>query len=396
MEPQANRHFTWRGRAFNLPLRRNQATAQHSRKGNAMNNVRKAAIKSHIAPDVVDPVAAKTINLALQGGGAHGAFGWGVLDKLMEDGRIEIEALSATSAGAMNATVYAYGYMKGGRDGAREWLQLFWRRISDAGKLSSPIQATPVDAWLRAFGLKEPLAYRAFEFMTHVLSPYEFNPLNLNPLKDVLTEIVDFDELRTCTSTMLRLCATSVKTGKPRIFRNPEITPNAVLASACLPLMFQAVEVDGEHYWDGGFIGNPAIYPLIYDAKSKDILIVHINPIVREELPRRSSDIMNRVNEISFNSSLMREMRAIAFVSKLVDEDWLRPEMRDKLSRVHVHAIRSDDVMSAFSVASKFDTDWSFLTQLRDLGRQAAELWLDAHFDDINQRSSVDLQGEYL
>lgn len=352
-----------------------------------------------VTPDAfeTDVVKTKKINVALQGGGAHGAFGWGVLDKLMEDGRIEVEAMSATSAGAMNATVFAYGFMKGGRDGARETLESFWRKTSDAGKKSSPLQSTPIDAWLRAFGMNpEPIAYRAFEMMTHMMSPYEFNPLNLNPLKSVLTETVDFDELRKCTSTSLRLCATSVRTGKPRIFKNEELSPEAVLASACLPLVFQAVEVDGEHYWDGGYIGNPAIYPLIYDAATPDILIVHINPIVREELPKRSADIMNRINEISFNSSLMREMRAIAFVSKLIDDDWIRPEVKDRLSRVLIHAIRSDDVMSAFSVSSKFNTDWDFLTQLRDLGREATALWLDTHFDDINTRSTVDVRGEYL
>lgn len=365
---------------------------------NTMNrpNITRAKL---VTSDAFEPDVVKTkkINVALQGGGAHGAFGWGVLDKLMEDGRIEVEAMSATSAGAMNATVFAYGFMKGGREGAREALESFWRKTSDAGKMSSPLQSTPIDAWLRAFGMNpEPIAYRAFEMMTHMMSPYEFNPLNLNPLKSVLTETVDFDELRKCTSTSLRLCATSVRTGKPRIFKNEELSPEAVLASACLPLVFQAVEVDGEHYWDGGYIGNPAIYPLIYDAATPDILIIHINPIVREELPKRSADIMNRINEISFNSSLMREMRAIAFVSKLIDDDWIKPEMKDRLSRVLIHAIRSDDVMSAFSVSSKFNTDWDFLTHLRDLGREATALWLDTHFDDINTRSTVDVRGEYL
>jgi len=359
--------------------------------------IRQPTARSHLASDAAVPAAApKRINLALQGGGAHGAFGWGVLDKLMEDGRLEIDGMSATSAGAMNATVYAYGFMMGGRDGAREALESFWRKISDAGRASASMQRTPIDAWLKAFGLKEPLAHQAFEFMTHVMSPYQFNPLNLNPLKDVLVDAVDFEALRRCTSTTLRLCATSVRTGKPRIFRNEEITPDAVLASACLPLIFQAVEVDGEHFWDGGYIGNPAIYPLIYDAASRDILIVHINPIVRNELPKRSSEILNRINEISFNSSLMREMRAIAFVSKLIDEDWLKPEMRDRLSRVNIHAIRSDDVLSSLSVASKFDTGWDFLTRLRDLGREAAALWLDAHIGDVGSRSSVDVHGDYL
>ncbi len=353
---------------------------------------------THLASDAAEPASnvPRKINIALQGGGAHGAFGWGVLDRLMEDDRLQIDGMSATSAGAMNATVYAYGYSTGGREGARKMLEQFWRKVSDAGSVSSPIQSTPVDAWLRAFGIKEPLAYRAFEFMTHVYSPYEFNPLNLNPLRDVLADTVDFTRLQHCNKTTLRLCATSVRTGKPRIFRNEEITPDVVLASACLPMLFQAVEVDGEHYWDGGYIGNPAIYPLIYDTSSRDILVVHINPIVRAELPKRSSEILNRVNEISFNSSLMREMRAIAFVSKLIDEEWLKPEMRDRLSRVHIHAIRSDDVMSSFSVASKYDTDWDFLTHLRDLGREAATLWLDTHSDKVNQRSSINVEGDYL
>ncbi len=359
---------------------------------------RQPASLTHVMSDATEPASTqpRKINIALQGGGAHGAFGWGVLDKLMEDGRLEIDGMSATSAGAMNATVYAYGYSSGGRDGARAMLEQFWRKVSDAGRVSSPIQSTPIDMWLKAFGIKEPLAYRAFEFMTHVYSPYEFNPLNLNPLRDVLAEIVDFEKLQRCNETTLRLCATSVRTGKPRIFRNHEITPDAVLASACLPMLFQAVEVDGEHYWDGGFIGNPAIYPLIYDTSSRDILVIHINPIVRAELPKRSSEILNRVNEISFNSSLMREMRAIAFVSKLIDEDWLKPEMRDRLSRIFIHAIRSDDVMSSFSVASKYDTDWDFLTHLRDLGREAAALWLATHSDKVNQRSSVNVEGDYL
>jgi NTE family protein len=343
-----------------------------------------------------EPPTLKRINIALQGGGAHGAFGWGVLDQLLEDGRIEIDGISATSAGAMNAAVYAHGKAIGGADGAREALQGFWEKVSEAGRVSSPVQSTPIDTWLRTFGVHEPLAYRAFEFMTHLFSPYEFNPLNLNPLRTVLEECVDFERLRAATDTRLRLCATSVRTGKPRIFVNHEMSADAVLASACLPLVFQAVEIDGEAYWDGGFIGNPAIYPLIYDAASRDVLIVHINPINRVALPRRANEILNRVNEISFNSSLMREMRAIAFVSKLIDDDWLKPEFKQRLKQVLIHAVRADDVMSEFSVASKFDTSWSFLTRLRDLGREAAQLWLATHFNDIGVRSSVDIRAEYL
>jgi NTE family protein len=351
--------------------------ASHGRQGNRASN-------------------APILNLALQGGGAHGAFGWGVLDMLLEDGRIDIDGLSATSAGAMNAVVYAYGKMKGGKAHARECLETFWRKISRAGDSASPYQKTPLDWWLQGFGIKEPMSYRLFETMTRTFSPYQFNPLNLNPLRDVLTSVVDFDELKACRCTRIRLCATNVKTGKPQIFTNEMMSPEIVQASACLPMLFQAVEVDGQHYWDGGYVGNPAIYPLIYDAEAQDILIVHINPIVRAEVPRGPTEIFNRINEISFNSSLIREMRAIAFATKLIDEDWIRPEYRDRLKRIFIHAIRSDDVMAEFSVASKFDTSWPFLTRLRDLGRAAASAWLDAHVDDLGRRSTVDLHHEYL
>jgi NTE family protein len=340
--------------------------------------------------------ARKAVNIALQGGGAHGAFGWGVLDQLAEDGRIGIEGLSATSAGAMNAVVYAYGNMKGGAAGAREALELFWRRISEAGKVNSPMKSTPLDLWLKAFGYRDNLSFQMFEAVTHLLSPYQFNPFGLNPLRDVLQETVNFQELRGCSETILRICATNVRTGQPKIFTNEMMSLDAVLASACLPMLFQAVEIEAEHYWDGGYIGNPAIYPIIYDAPSPDILIIHINPIVRNEVPKHASEIFNRINEVSFNSSLIRELRAIAFATKLIDEDWIRPEHKHKLKRLFIHAIRSDETMREFSVASKFNTDWQFLTELRDMGRQMTKVWLDRHFDDIGHRSSVDLQKEYF
>lgn len=344
----------------------------------------------------ITPANQATINLALQGGGAHGAFGWGVLDQFLEDGRLDIEGFSATSAGAMNAVVYAYGKMKGGRDMARECLESFWRKISQAGQIFSPYQVTPADLFLQGFGVKEPLSYRLFETVTRTFSPYQFNPFNLNPLRDVLTSIVDFDELKGCLCTKIRLCATNVRTGKPQIFTNTMMSPEIVQASACLPMLFQAVEVDGEHYWDGGYVGNPAIYPLIYDAQARDILVVHINPIARPEVPQDPSDIYNRINEISFNSSLIREMRAIAFATKLIDDDWIKPEYRERLKRIFIHAIRSDEVLAGFSVATKFDTSWASLTHLRDLGRVAAANWLEAHFADLGQRSTVDLHKDYL
>ncbi|CAN1496892.1 RssA Predicted esterase of the alpha-beta hydrolase superfamily [Rhabdaerophilaceae bacterium] len=348
------------------------------------------------ASTITFPRKSRKLNLALQGGGAHGAFGWGVLDKFLEDGRIDIEGISATSAGAMNAVVYAYGMMKGGKEEARATLERFWRAINVKGQSSSPMRQTPVDAWLRALGVKESLGYHAFDALTRMLSPYQFNPLNLNPLKDVLLETVDFAAMKDCTCVELRICATNVRSGKPKIFSNAMLSAEAILASACLPMLFRAVEIDGEHYWDGGYIGNPAIYPLIYDLNCRDILIVHINPIARPDVPTNSSEIHNRINEISFNSSLIREMRAIAFATKLLDDGWIKPEFSDRMKRLYIHAIRADEVMSKFTVASKFDTDWAFLTHLRDLGREAAAQWLDAHFDSIGSRSTVDIRADYL
>jgi NTE family protein len=253
-------------------------------------------------------IATKTVNLALQGGGSHGAFAWGVLDRLLEDGRIKIEGISATSAGAMNATVLAYGLAEGGTEGARSALAFFWRNIAEAAR-TSPLQPSPLDRLLHNHWLDFSPAFQMLDLMTRVFSPYQLNPLNINPLRDVLVQSVDFEQLRRCSSAKLFLSATNVRTGKVKIFNTSEITPDAVLASACLPFLFQAVEIDGEAYWDGGYMGNPAIFPLIYECVSTDVVIVHINPLARPDVPRTSGEIMNRINEISFNSSLMREAR---------------------------------------------------------------------------------------
>ena len=338
----------------------------------------------------------KKVNLALQGGGAHGAFVWGVLDMLLEDGRLEVDGVSATSAGAMNAVVLAHGLVEGGRDGARAALERFWREISEVGRRFGPFRRTPMDGFLAAMGMKDALSFQMFEAATRLFSPYQLNPLDFNPLRDTLTKVVDFDRLRTHSPINLNICATNVRTGAVRIFTAAELSPAVVLASACLPMLFKAVEIDGEHYWDGGYMGNPAIFPLIYNTTTRDILILHVNPIVRGDLPTTPADIFNRVNEISFNSSLLRELRAIAFVTKLVDEDWIRDEHKGKLARLNMHAIRSDAHMAAQSVASKFDTDWDFLTRLRDAGRAAAASWLADGFDAVGVRSSIDLHKEYL
>jgi NTE family protein len=248
----------------------------------------------------------KTINLALQGGGAHGAFTWGVLDRLLEQNDLNFEGLSATSAGAMNAAVFAYGLAVDGREGARKALTGYWKRVSDAASLG-PLQPSPLDRMLGDHSLHWSPVFSLMGFVTRVLSPYQFNPSDYNPLREIVEQSIDFDVLqRPDCPVKLFLSATNVRTGKVKVFADKEISAAAVMASACLPSMFHAVEIDGEAYWDGGYMGNPALFPLIYNCKSTDIVIVHINPLFRSEVPRNADDIMNRINEISFNSSLMR------------------------------------------------------------------------------------------
>lgn len=339
-------------------------------------------------------MGAKDVNLALQGGGAHGAFAWGILDYLLEDGRLRFEAISATSAGAMNAALCAYGMLKGGNGGARKALADFWKGISEAGK-AGPIQPSWMSFFTGNHSLDDSPSYQMFELMSRMLSPYQFNPANLNPLRDVLLDHVDFDALREAGDAAIRLniCATNVETGKIRIFENRELTVESVLASACLPFLFQSVEIDGEYFWDGGYIGNPAIFPLIYGSKSTDVVIVHINPIKRMGCPRTASEILNRLNEISFNSSLMREMRAIAFVGDLIDSGKVK---EGEMKRMFMHSIRAEELMTGLGVSSKLNTSERFLTELRDHGRKAAAAWLAANYDRIGKESTVDLKAEFL
>ena len=334
----------------------------------------------------------KTINLALQGGGAHGAFTWGVLDRLCEEPRLAVEGISATSAGAMNGAVFAAGLTQGGPEGARTALERYWKRVSRAGEMS-PLASGPFDKMF-GFSADRSPAFLAFDLMTRMLSPYQFNPMNLNPLRAIVQDSIDFDLLRSAACPVkLFLSATNVRTGKVKIFENREITADAVLASSCLPFLFQAIEIDGEAYWDGGYMGNPAIFPLIYGCNSHDVVIVHINPIERKKLPRTASEIMNRINEISFNSSLMREMRAVSFVTKLIDDGKLEDA---EFNRMLIHAIAADDIMTGLGVASTLSTDWSFLTGLRDRGRDCAGAWIEANFDRIGSSSTVDIGDVYL
>lgn len=335
----------------------------------------------------------KTVNLALQGGGSHGAFAWGVLDKLIEDGRIAFEGISATSAGAMNAAVLAWGWTCGGRDGARQALAEFWQAVSEAGMRYSPYRGVPGASEMGVYSLDHSPAYVFMEMCSRLLSPYQLNPTNFNPLREILETHVDFPALREHSAIKLFLAATNVETCKVRIFEAADITPDAVLASACLPFLFQAVEIDGEYYWDGGYLGNPAIYPLIYSCDSRDVVIVHLNPIVRRGCPETAAAILNRLNEVSFNSSLMREMRAIAFVTSLIEQGKLSDK---EFKKMLIHSIRADEEMVHHDVSSKLNPDWHFLTHLRDKGREYAEQWLAEHFDRIGKASSVDVRAEFL
>jgi NTE family protein len=261
----------------------------------------------------------KQIDLALQGGGAHGAFTWGVLDCLLEDPRIEIEGISGTSAGAMNGVVIADALVRGDESTAREALHAFWAAVSRAG-MSSPIRRSPLDVWLGNWSLDHSPGYIAMDLMSRMVSPYQFNPLNLNPLRDIVAERVDFERVRCCPDLKLFVSATNVKSGKQRVFTREEMSVDAVMASACLPFLFQAVEIDGDAYWDGGYMGNPALFPLMEQCRSNDIVIVQINPIERDEVPTSAAGIMNRLNEITFNASLIKEVRMVALLKGLIDD----------------------------------------------------------------------------
>lgn len=335
----------------------------------------------------------RTINLALQGGGAHGAFTWGVLDRLLDEKELAFEGLSATSAGAMNAAAFAYGLAVDGRKGARKALTDYWKRVSEAARLG-PLQPTPIDRMLGDHKLSWTPIFSVIGFVTRLLSPYQFNPTNYNPLRDVVEQSIDFGVLqRPDCPVKLFLSATNVRTGKVKIFAGNEISVDAVMASACLPTMFHAVEIDGEAYWDGGYMGNPAMFPLIYNCESADIVIVHINPLFREEVPRSADDILNRINEISFNSSLMREMRAISFLTRLVTQ---KRVVDGGLKHVLVHSISDDGFMSALTPTSKYNADWDFLIFLRDQGRKCADNWLAENFVKLGVESSVDAEKVYL
>lgn len=336
-----------------------------------------------------DGESPKMVNVALQGGGAHGAFTWGVLDRLLEDGRIDFEAISGTSAGAMNAVVVADGFMSGGSDGARQALQDFWQAVSREGA-KSPIQRSPINVFMGDWSLDTSPGYLFFDHLSRLASPYDLNPLNYNPLRDLLEAQVDFDRITAGSKIKLFVSATNVHTGRVRVFTCGEITPDVVMASACLPFMFQAVEIDGVPYWDGGYMGNPVLFPFFNSCASSDVVLVQLNPIERKTTPRTVREILNRVNEITFNSSLLKELRAIEFVARLIDGGKLDPA---DYKQVLLHRIDAVEEMAALSASSKLNTEWAFLVHLRDIGRAAASRWLDRHYDRIGEGSSVDIRS---
>ena len=325
------------------------------------------------------------IDLALQGGGSHGAFTWGVLDRLLEEPWLSIAAISGTSAGAMNAAVLADGWLEGGAEGARNALDGYWQRVSHAAAFS-PLQRSPLDRLMGRWSLDTSPAYVAMDLVSRLFSPYDLNPSGFNPLRRVLAESIDFERLSR-SPILLFVTATSVRTGRGRIFRNGEITPDVLLASACLPTMFAAVEIDGEAYWDGGYAGNPTITPLVRESDAHDTILVQINPTEREEVPRTATEILNRLNEISFNSPLAKELRMIALLRQVAD-----PGSGEgaRWARMRTHRIHSD-LLARFGASSKLNGEWEFLSMLRNEGRRAASEFLDASADDLGKRSTADL-----
>jgi NTE family protein len=334
--------------------------------------------------------ARKRINLALQGGGAHGAFTWGVLDHLLEDGRIEIDGISGTSAGAVNAVMLADGLNRGGPDEARRRLADFWRAVSVDGRLPD-LQRAVVER-LFPFVPREGLWFGA---MSRFLSPYDLNPLNINPLKELIERFVDFEAIRRERGPELFISATNVHNGEVRIFTRAEVSAEAVMASACLPLLFRAVEIDGVSFWDGGYSGNPALIPFLRATATEDVLIVQINPRERRKTPTRTREILSRVNEINFNASLLSELRAVAFVNRLVDEGRLPRGMQEgEFRRLKLHRIVMEEMGETIGAPGTLNTEYQSFERLHKLGQRATRRFLDSHFDDIGRRSTIDAATE--
>jgi NTE family protein len=331
-----------------------------------------------------DPIL---IDLALQGGGAHGAFTWGVLDRLLEEPQLQIEGISGTSAGAMNAAVLVHGHAAGGSKGAKAALEDFWRRVSRAATFS-PFRRTPLDVLLGRWTMDTSPIFLAFDMAARVFSPYDLNPRGANPMRDILAECVGFGNLAQ-SSIRLFVTATNVRTGRGRVFRNADLTPDVLLASACLPTLFQAIEIDGEAYWDGGYVGNPTITPLVRECASSDTVLVQVNPVERPGTPRSAREILDRLNEVSFNSPLMKELRLIAVLRQVANAGDCEGA---RWAGMRIHRIASE-MMVELGYSSKLNAEWEFFCMLRDEGRRCAESFLQSHIEDLGRRSTFDLDS---
>lgn len=331
-------------------------------------------------------VKRKKISLALQGGGAHGAFTWGVLDRLLEDDRFEIAGITGASAGAVNAAALADGMTEGGFEGARDKLRNLWSAIAEQAR-HSPVKRSPMNIWLGNWSLDNSPSMAWFNFVSRFASPYDFNPMGFNPIRPILSDLIDFERIRKANKLKLFVSATRVNDGSLRVFRSHEITLDAILASACLPNLFKAVEIDGEDYWDGGYAGNPVLFPYLFECKADDVVLVQINPVRRADTPKTAREIADRVDEITFNASLFRELRAVSFVSAMLGAGAKMPK---GFRPLRVHRIDADDGLEPFSASSKFNAESSFVLHLHSLGRNAAETWLERNGALVGARSSFD------
>ena len=331
--------------------------------------------------------AEKTVSLALQGGGSHGAFTWGVLDALLDDGRLQIDGISGASAGAMNAVLLGHGFAQhpddpqAARQAAKQALADFWHKIAQMGE-ASKLQRGWAQMWLAGW-----------QTSAKTLAPHQFNPLDINPLRKLIAQSVDFEQLGKLKSPQIHLSATHVNTGKAEIFSGKRLSEGAVMASACLPLMFRAVEVEGEHYWDGGYSGNPALHPLIYRCQASDIVLIQINPIERNTLPTSVEDITDRMNELTFNASLLGQMRSIDFVNRLIDKGHLPPE---RYRTMHLHRIDGGEALEAYPASSKTAPDGKLIEALFELGQQCGQRWLKKRYDEVGVKSSINISKDYL
>ncbi len=331
----------------------------------------------------------KKVNLALQGGGSHGAFTWGVLSQLLDDERLQVESISGVSSGAMNACALASGFVNHNADGAKQSLASFWQAVS--AKYADLFESNPVSMWDKVVGFEYTGSRDAYLSLTQNFSPYQLNPFNLNPLRDILVDKIDFDYLQKGCPIKLHIGATQLRTGKLRVFTNHEITADVLLASACLPSLHQAIEIEGEHYWDGGYSGNPPLFPLIFNSQLSDIIVVLLQPLIRESVPKTVDEIQKRSQELMFTNTFMREMRAIALSKEEIKHDWLRSgNLEKRMSRLNIHIIEDAEIENMDST-SRYSAESKQLKLLYLRGLDVSKVWISNNYRTINKSSSVDL-----